>query len=927
MGQNESKAQSSIVSEIISFKDALIRLDSAEIKMLERAGRKFGDGDNFIEKHTFMRCALGILPHKYQERVYEVFGGTKSKIAFQDLVCGLTILLKGTVEERKKFIFALYDYSDNGHISRVDMLSLLSTTDDKECVMEAFNKKKHLSFDSFGKWMMQNPKATGWIAWSLYPPSEHFEKSVIPIDLEMLTKISHLTKSEAELLEKRYHELKNKFANKGNKFTAKALRRLACPPLTPPILKRLCEVWGEGRCEEVGFREVLLGVSTICLGDEQEFLIFCFKFFDFGDKGKLSEHDLDTMMEMLESVRMGPSARRSTRSVSGLHPRSMSMCSITSKEEFEGQDDIDVESESTDSDVEAETSTPMGGDNANDPSQPKPIVVLPQSLRDALEDQYKQSRGDGDGGDGHLSAQEIEFLAGHSRVTLVGIEEPHTSVLHKVVCRSTEPEDDTDVVAPITTVISTDVVLQCDEECPEDHIEEKGCNKPSSTELVVDSGNEAAINVTFLPRRSFWMSLQSELVSQYFLTKRALGSGSRSIKFSFEVNNKDGGDSDGAAYLVSASYEPRASHAAAVPYAITHDRGTSVVMIDQRATPLDCRERNDKGVCMQGFQPLGVFSFGASGRGSVVVSDGGEDTIVTADKISLAPVQEGTKLNSFAFEKTCAPIVCKRGCGSVEKGGGTCKTDGVTCTSCNSDRVKFRGKCLQTLACKASKVPTGALAGESCRCTDKNCHYCIRSSSGDKCRRCKNGFYELDGECVESCPSTLTASGNRLIGRTCTEPFTCKNNRILESAGTCNCPDKSCHTCSFNAGGNGSICSKCKSDKFLHGNECLDDCSHLPQNSIVSYNPGALGRECRAPFTCDDQKDTTGAKCKCPKDIGGVKCRTCGIGIAQAVCIRCDDSYLYKGACLSKCPALTTPVGQGTADMWCASMSSDNGPK
>jgi hypothetical protein len=60
----------------------------------------------------------------------------------------------------------------------------------------------------------------------------------------------------------RYFELRNIFYIRGHKFTAKALRPLACPPLTPALLSRLCFLWGDDRGGEIAFREVLQGVSV-----------------------------------------------------------------------------------------------------------------------------------------------------------------------------------------------------------------------------------------------------------------------------------------------------------------------------------------------------------------------------------------------------------------------------------------------------------------------------------------------------------------------------------------------------------------------------------------------------------------------------------------------------------------------------------------
>merc|ERR1712072_1010802 len=114
--------------------------------------------------------------------------------------------------------------------------------------------------------------------------------------------------------------------------------------------------------------------------------------------------------------------------------------------------------------------------------------------------------------------------------------------------------------------------------------------------------------------------------------------------------------------------------------------------------------------------------------------------------------------------------------------------------------------------------------GQRCRCQNQHCHYCVQTSSGDTCRTCRDGWYLLDGECLESCPSELTSLGIGGFGRRCMGELTCSRNRIVDQGDLpygCRCPGEGniaagyCQTCAFNAGGNGEDCQRCTGNKFL----------------------------------------------------------------------------------------------------------------
>ena len=193
-----------------------------------------------------------------------------------------------------------------------------------------------------------------------------------------------------------------------------------------------------------------------------------------------------------------------------------------------------------------------------------------------------------------------------------------------------------------------------------------------------------------------------------------------------------------------------------------------------------------------------------------------------------AGLSAGVALSGVDCPTTTPAPVCPANCGTSARGGGTCRVrgrDGATlCTSCNTDRLGLRGRCLRTLNCRGNQVQSGALSGQSCRCADQNCFYCARTAAGDTCRRCRNGFYFLDNECVVSCPANMASVGISVYGRRCMAPFVCRRNSAVNDDAAavrvrCKCPTvantaaSNCFSCNFLAGGYGDVCTRCNNAK------------------------------------------------------------------------------------------------------------------
>eukprot|EP00037_Helgoeca_nana_P015682 m.146735 g.146735 ORF g.146735 m.146735 type:complete len:1732 (-) comp23126_c1_seq1:3177-8372(-) len=280
---------------------------------------------------------------------------------------------------------------------------------------------------------------------------------------------------------------------------------------------------------------------------------------------------------------------------------------------------------------------------------------------------------------------------------------------------------------------------------------------------------------------------------------------------------------------------------------------------------------------------------------------------------------------------TCDDILtCPNNCGDPTQGGGTCRhrsSDGSTlCTSCNSDKFLWRGRCNVRIDCLAGQIRYGRLRGESCRCEQRDeCYSCSREASGDTCHRCRNGFYLLNNECVPTCPVNMSSSGISLWGRRCLAPHVCRSNAIgvLDTVGMfapagltygCKCPDpgnqpeSSCFMCEHRAGGSGEYCLRCRGGRFLYNNSCHASCADggAPAD-LASYIPGNYGRECRAPFVCDDRLDEQGQSCKCPKTLGD-ECLACSYSVQGASCVQCQTGFspVMGGGCM---PTTLAPTG------------------
>ncbi len=231
---------------------------------------------------------------------------------------------------------------------------------------------------------------------------------------------------------------------------------------------------------------------------------------------------------------------------------------------------------------------------------------------------------------------------------------------------------------------------------------------------------------------------------------------------------------------------------------------------------------------------------------------------------------------------------------------------GERCLLCaESSRVQgvpwllLNGYCIDRYICHArrSTSTNPRLHGVSCLCTDGHCHRCVREVSGDTCLICRDGFYLLNGNCLESCPRHLASVGLSQWRRRCLQPFTCRmtssRTGIIEGANVsygCRCPDQHCGQCHFAAGTNGSSCLQCRNRMYLHRGQCIPSCA---DTGLAAYAPARRGRQCREPFVCAYGYDRGGNPCRCSSAIGySNSCTNCTIDLDGQHCTLCNQ-YRY----------------------------------
>ncbi|CAN0088156.1 unnamed protein product, partial [Discosporangium mesarthrocarpum] len=110
-------------------REAIERFHEVELRVImmtykELASVSQGGGEG-IDKETFLQYFP--VPGLVGERLFHVIDHKNSgKISFEDFTVGLAVCCRGTLQEKMRFIFSVYDIGGDGHISREELLLMLN---------------------------------------------------------------------------------------------------------------------------------------------------------------------------------------------------------------------------------------------------------------------------------------------------------------------------------------------------------------------------------------------------------------------------------------------------------------------------------------------------------------------------------------------------------------------------------------------------------------------------------------------------------------------------------------------------------------------------------------------------------------------------------------------------------------------------------
>ncbi|EGG17837.1 calcium-binding protein [Cavenderia fasciculata] len=103
--------------------------ESKELKSLYKQFKK-DSPTGMINKEDFKEIItqMGIGDAFLHELLFNVFDKNKDNtINFQEFVCGLSSITRGTPEEKIEFAFSLYDLDGNGYITKKEMETILES--------------------------------------------------------------------------------------------------------------------------------------------------------------------------------------------------------------------------------------------------------------------------------------------------------------------------------------------------------------------------------------------------------------------------------------------------------------------------------------------------------------------------------------------------------------------------------------------------------------------------------------------------------------------------------------------------------------------------------------------------------------------------------------------------------------------------------
>jgi Ca2+-binding EF-hand superfamily protein len=130
----------------------LTHFDQVEIEDLFEQFKSLANSRGGIDKQTFEHCLgpLGVARNLITERLFAFFDqDSNGRIDFSELVCGLSVLCKGTSEEKIKYAFRGYDLDSDGYITQEELFKMFKAYFylSKEAIKDAI---KTVELDALG---------------------------------------------------------------------------------------------------------------------------------------------------------------------------------------------------------------------------------------------------------------------------------------------------------------------------------------------------------------------------------------------------------------------------------------------------------------------------------------------------------------------------------------------------------------------------------------------------------------------------------------------------------------------------------------------------------------------------------------------------------------------------------------------------------
>jgi len=121
--------------------------DQRELKVMYKQFRK-ETPLGVINKHEFKEVMkqMGVMDAFLQELIFNVFDEDKNgSINFQEFVCALSVMTRGTPDEKLEFAFSMYDLDGNGTISKDEMIKIMESFYKLVGPLVTFSGKKYES--------------------------------------------------------------------------------------------------------------------------------------------------------------------------------------------------------------------------------------------------------------------------------------------------------------------------------------------------------------------------------------------------------------------------------------------------------------------------------------------------------------------------------------------------------------------------------------------------------------------------------------------------------------------------------------------------------------------------------------------------------------------------------------------------------------